>query len=57
MAEETARIAQEQVKDVLEKLPSVGNSVIHGARYYEMLVEPYLDKMFEYKVSESSYKS
>ncbi len=48
---ELTRIADDQIKSLLEKLPTVGNSVIFGGRYYTMRIEPYNTKLFEHKIS------
>jgi len=48
---ELTRIADDQIKSSLEKLPTVGNSVIFGGRYYTMRIEPHNAKLFEHKIS------
>ena len=48
---ELTRISDNQIKSVLEKLPTVGNSRIFGARYYTMRIEPISTKMFQHKIS------
>ena len=48
---ELTRISDNQIKSVLEKLPTVGNSRIFGARYYTMRIEPISTKMFQHKLS------
>lgn len=48
---ELTRISDNQIKSVLEKLPTVGNSKIFGARYYTMRIEPINAKMFQHKLS------
>ena len=48
---ELTRIADEQIKSVLEKLPSVGNSMIFGGRYYTMRIEPDPAKLYQHKVA------
>ena len=48
---ELTRISDNQIKSVLEKLPTVGNSTIFGARYYTMRIEPISTKMFQHKIS------
>ena len=45
---ELTQIADNQIKSTLEKLPSVGKSMIFGARYYSMLIEPINVKMFQH---------
>jgi HAE1 family hydrophobic/amphiphilic exporter-1 len=48
---ELTRIAEDQINSVLQKLPTVGNSVIYGGRYYSMRIEPNNAKLFQYKIS------
>ncbi len=48
---ELTRISDNKIKSVLEKLPTVGNSKIFGARYYTMRIEPINTKMFQHKLS------
>lgn len=48
---ELTRIADDQIKSQLEKLSTVGNSVIFGGRSYTMRIEPYNTKLFEHKIS------
>ena len=48
---ELTRISDNQIKSVLEKLPTVGNSRIYGARYYTMRIEPINTKMFQHKLT------
>lgn len=48
---ELTRISDNHIKSVLEKLPTVGNSRIFGARYYTMRIEPINTKMFQHKLS------
>ncbi len=48
---ELTRISDNEIKSVLEKLPTVGNSRIFGARYYTMHIEPLNTKMFQHKLS------
>ena len=48
---ELTRISDDQIKSPLEKLPTVGNSVIFGGKYYSMRIEPYNTKLFEHKIS------
>lgn len=48
---ELTRISDNEIKSVLEKLPTVGDSKIFGARYYTMRIEPINTKMFQHKLS------
>lgn len=48
---ELTRISETQIKDVLEKLPTVGESRIFGAKYYTMRIDPINTKMFQHKIS------
>jgi HAE1 family hydrophobic/amphiphilic exporter-1 len=48
---ELTRISDNEIKSVLEKLPTVGNSRIFGAKYYSMRIEPINTKMFQHKLS------
>lgn len=48
---ELTRISDNQIKSVLEKLPTVGSALIFGARYYSMLVEPINKKLVQHKIS------
>ena len=48
---ELTRISDNEIKSVLEKLPTVGNSRIFGAKYYSMRIEPLNTKMFQHKLS------
>lgn len=48
---ELTRIMDEQIKSVLEKLPSVGNSRIFGGRYYTMRIEPDPAKLYQHNVA------
>ena len=48
---ELTKIADDQIKSELEKLPTVGNSIIFGGRYYTMRIEPYNTKLFAHKIS------
>ncbi len=48
---ELTKIAYDQIKSELERLPTVGNSVIFGARYYSMRIEPHNARLFEHKIS------
>ncbi|GAB4162764.1 MAG: efflux RND transporter permease subunit [Rickettsiaceae bacterium] len=48
---ELTRISDNEIKSVLEKLPTVGNSVIFGARYYTMHIQPINTKMFQHKLT------
>ncbi|MGC0371698.1 MAG: hypothetical protein DGJ47_000397, partial [Rickettsiaceae bacterium] len=48
---ELTRISDNRIKSVLEKLPTVGNSIIFGARNYTMMVEPINSKMFQHHLS------
>jgi HAE1 family hydrophobic/amphiphilic exporter-1 len=48
---ELTKISDDQIKSVLEKLPTVGNSMIFGARYYSMRIEPITIKMFQHKLT------
>lgn len=44
-------IVQDQIADLLEKLPSVGKVMIFGAKTYVMRIEPDPVKMYQYKIS------
>lgn len=48
---ELTKISDNQIKSVLEKLPTVGNSRIYGARYYTMSIQPIATKMFQHKLT------
>ncbi|MDG1437144.1 MAG: efflux RND transporter permease subunit [Rickettsiaceae bacterium] len=48
---ELTRISDNQIKSALEKLPTVGNSQVYGARYYSMRIEPIATKMFQHKLT------
>jgi len=48
---ELTRIADDKIKSVLEKLSTVGNSKVFGARYYSMQIEPNNAKLFQHKIS------
>jgi len=48
---ELTQIADNQIKSALEKLPTVGNSIIFGARYYTMSIEPNSVKMFQHQLT------
>jgi len=48
---ELTRISDNEIKSVLEKLPTVGNSRIFGAKYYSMRIEPLNTNMFQHKLS------
>jgi HAE1 family hydrophobic/amphiphilic exporter-1 len=48
---ELTRISDNEIKSVLEKLPTVGNSRIFGAKYYSMRIEPINTNMFQHKLS------
>lgn len=48
---ELTRIAYDQIKSVLEKLPTVGNAIIFGSKFYSMSVEPINAKMFQHKLT------
>jgi hydrophobic/amphiphilic exporter-1 (mainly G- bacteria), HAE1 family len=48
---ELTQILDDQIKSVLEKLPTVGKSNIYGARYYTMIVEPISVKMFQHQLT------
>ncbi len=48
---ELTRIMDEQIKSVLEKLPSVGNSRIYGGRYYTMRIEPDPVKLYQHNIA------
>ena len=48
---ELTRISDHDIKSVLEKLPSVGDTKIFGAKYYTMHIEPINTKMFQHKIS------
>ncbi len=48
---ELTRISDNDIKSVLEKLPTVGNSIIFGAKYYTMRIEPIVTKLFQHKLS------
>lgn len=48
---ELTQIADDKIKSVLEKLPTVGTSRVFGARYYSMRIEPSNAKLFQHKIS------
>lgn len=48
---ELTRISDNQIKSILEKLPTVGNSRIFGARYYTMRIEPHNAKLVQHKIT------
>jgi HAE1 family hydrophobic/amphiphilic exporter-1 len=48
---ELTRISDDQIKSILEKLPTVGNSRIFGARYYTMRIEPHNAKLVQHKIT------
>jgi hydrophobic/amphiphilic exporter-1 (mainly G- bacteria), HAE1 family len=45
------RIIEDNVKIVLDKLPTVGRAVVYGGKYYSMRIEPDPVKLFQYKIS------
>ena len=48
---ELTQISDNQIKSILEKLPTVGKSIIFGARYYTMRIEPISIKMFQHQLT------
>lgn len=48
---ELTRITEEQIKPVLEKLPTVGTAQLYGARYYTMRIEPDVSKLYQHNIS------
>lgn len=48
---ELTRITTEQIKAALDRLPTVGNSMLYGASYYSMRIKPDVKKMYQHKVS------
>lgn len=48
---ELTRIVDDQIKIALEKLPTVGDSLIFGGRYYTMQIEPDNVKLYQHKIS------
>ncbi len=48
---ELTRIAENQIKSVLERLGTVGNSIIFGSRNYSMSIEPINTKMLQHKLT------
>ena len=48
---ELTRITENQIKAVLEKLPTVGSAVVFGARDYSMAIEPINKAMLQYQIS------
>ncbi|RTK92354.1 MAG: efflux RND transporter permease subunit [Rickettsiales bacterium] len=48
---ELTRICDNQIKSLLEKLPTVGSSLIFGARNYTMYIEPINTKLYQYKLT------
>lgn len=48
---ELTQISDNQIKSILEKLPTVGKSIIFGARYYTMRIEPIGIKMFQHQLT------
>ncbi len=48
---ELTRIADEYIKSELERLPSVGSSIIFGGRNYVMKIEPDNAGLFQHKIS------
>lgn len=48
---ELTQISNNQIKSVLKKLPTVGKSVIYGARDYTMRIEPISSKMFQHQLT------
>lgn len=48
---ELTRIADDQIRSALERLPAVGGSRIYGGKYYTMQIEPYTAKLFQHRIS------
>ncbi|NRB10332.1 MAG: efflux RND transporter permease subunit [Rickettsiaceae bacterium] len=48
---ELTRISDNEIKSVLEKLPTVGESIIFGARTYTMRIEPINSKLLEHNIT------
>lgn len=48
---ELTRIIENQIKSVIERIPSVGEVQIRGAKYYHMHIEPIDSMMFRHSVS------
>ncbi len=48
---ELTRICDNEIKVILEKLPTVGSSLIFGARNYSMFIEPINTKLYQYKIT------
>lgn len=48
---ELTKLAEDNIKTVLEKLGVVGRVMMYGSRYYSMRIEPDPIKMYQYKIS------
>lgn len=48
---ELTRITEERIKNILEKLPTVGDAAIYGAKHYTMRIEPDYAKMYQHHIS------
>ena len=48
---ELTKFLDNQIKSILEKLPTVGDSKIFGAQYYTMHIEPINSKMAQHKLT------
>ncbi|NDB82576.1 MAG: efflux RND transporter permease subunit, partial [Alphaproteobacteria bacterium] len=48
---ELTQITNNQIKDELEKLPTVGQSILYGGKFYTMKIEPHESKLLQHKIS------
>jgi HAE1 family hydrophobic/amphiphilic exporter-1 len=48
---ELTRITDTQIQSILEKLPTVGNAKIFGAKYYTMNIQPHNAKLVQHKIT------
>ena len=48
---ELTKLAEDNIKTILEKLGVVGRVMMYGSKYYSMRIEPDPIKMFQYKIS------
>ncbi|WPY00822.1 Efflux RND transporter permease subunit [Candidatus Trichorickettsia mobilis] len=50
---ELTKITEDRIRSVLERLPSVGRIVMHGAKYYTMRIEPDFVQMYQHQIAPS----
>lgn len=48
---ELTRLVDDNIKTILEKLPTVGRADIYGGKFYTMRIEPDMVKMYQYKIA------